>query len=226
MSLFNEIARSIPRAPAWAALFLLVAAAACGPAYPKCDTDGDCHEGEFCVNGMCQQCREDGDCESNQQCKEGRCEVIENYCTNTGECGVDEECRANRCVPKPEDDSSSASDLDAKPFPAGPCQIEPVYFAFDSSVLEGAARERLDTNARCMRERSINGVHLTGLTDPRGTEEYNLALGDRRAQSAKKYLQSLGVEGEVSHSSVGEELSRGTDERGWALDRRVDFEKR
>jgi len=171
----------------------------------------------------CQQCGEDSDCPTGQQCAQGRCEAIENYCNDNGECGVDEECRANRCVPKQEDETS---DMDARPFPPGPCNIEPVYFAFDSSDLDTSAREKLASNASCLRERGISGVHLTGFTDPRGTEEYNLALGDRRASSAKKYLKSLGVEGDIAHSSVGEEMAQGTDESGWARDRRVEFEKR
>ena len=198
----------------------------CGPEYPNCSDDNDCKQEEFCVNGMCQQCRDSSDCATGQQCAQGRCEPIENYCENTGDCGVDEECRANRCVTREEPEDENLSDMDARPFEPGPCQIEPVYFAFDSSDLDSAAREKLSANASCLRERGANGVHLTGLTDPRGTEEYNLALGDRRAQSTAKYLKSLGVEGGVTHSSVGEEMARGTDEAGWATDRRVDFEKR
>ena len=207
-----------------AAAIFAATASGCGPSYPKCDDEGDCKEAEYCVNGMCQQCREDSDCPTGQQCAEGRCEAIENYCANTGECGVDEECRANRCVPK-QDDSQGISDMDGRPFPPGPCEIEAVYFSFDSSDLDPSAREKLASNATCIRERGIKGVHLTGFTDPRGTEEYNLALGDRRATSAKKYLKSLGVEGAIDHSSVGEEMAQGTDEPGWARDRRVEFEQ-
>ena len=69
-------------------------------------------------------------------------------------------------------------------------------------------------------------MHVTGLTDPRGTEEYNLALGDRRAQSAKKYLESLGLRRQLSSSSMGEELATGSDEGSWSRDRRVDFQER
>ena len=69
-------------------------------------------------------------------------------------------------------------------------------------------------------------MHLIGRTDPRGTEEYNLALGDRRAQSAQKYLGSLGPNAKLTHSSMGEEQATGTDETGWARDRRVDLQER
>jgi peptidoglycan-associated lipoprotein len=64
------------------------------------------------------------------------------------------------------------------------------------------------------------------LTDPRGTEEYNMALGDRRAQSAKTYMKALGVAAELSASSMGEEIASGTDEGSWARDRRVDIRER
>jgi outer membrane protein OmpA-like peptidoglycan-associated protein len=53
-----------------------------------------------------------------------------------------------------------------------------------------------------------------------------MALGDRRASSAKKYLKSLGVEAEITHSSMGEELATGADEAGWSKDRRVDLRQR
>ena len=61
------------------------------------------------------------------------------------------------------------------------------------------------------------------MTDPRGTEEYNLALGDRRARMAANYLIALGARADrVDVRSVGEEQASGTDEAGWARDRRAD----
>jgi peptidoglycan-associated lipoprotein len=99
-----------------------------------------------------------------------------------------------------------------------------VYFGFDSSNLESSAREAIAKNADCMRQRGMSGVRVTGYTDPRGTEEYNLALGDRRSRSVQQYMTSLGVDSRaLSTSSVGEEMARGEDESGWAQDRRVEF---
>jgi peptidoglycan-associated lipoprotein len=61
-----------------------------------------------------------------------------------------------------------------------------------------------------------------GVTDPRGTEEYNIALGDRRAQAVRAYLVSLGIEqARIAVTSVGEEMAQGSDESGWAQDRSV-----
>ena len=189
------------------------------PDYPKCDNDEDCHQGEFCVNGMCQQCRGDQDCGPGQSCASGACQPIPGYCTSANDCGPGQDCQNNLCV---------TVQSSAPPPPSAPtgCELQSVYFAFDSSDLESGARDQLSTNANCIREKGLKAIHLTGLTDPRGTEEYNLALGDRRALSAKNYLKSLGVEAEVTHSSMGEELSSGTDEATWSRDRRVDITER
>jgi peptidoglycan-associated lipoprotein len=204
----------------FSAVIFAISSFGCGPTYPKCDVDEDCHENEFCVNGMCQQCRDDADCPRGQSCADGRCEPIEGYCETAADCGADEDCEGNRCVKKQQAEAFEPVET------RGPCSLRAVYFDYDSSELKPQSKEELSQNAQCMREENIKSVHLTGLTDPRGTEEYNMALGERRASSAKKYLESLGVEGELSHSSMGEELAKGTDESTWATDRRVDFNKR
>ena len=77
----------------------------------------------------------------------------------------------------------------------------------------------------CVQRRGGSNVAVTGMTDPRGTEEYNLALGDRRAQTVAGYMGSLGVS-DVSTSSVGEEYARGSDEQGFANDRRAEIQTR
>jgi len=189
----------------------------CGPTYPKCDTDDNCHEGEYCVNGQCQQCRDDSQCAAGQRCAQGRCDAIEDYCTQVSDCGPGYDCTGNRCVsrpPEPVRESVAAPD-------PGPCQLEAVYFDYDSATLEGSARDQLGRLASCIRQRNIAAIHLTGLTDPRGTEEYNLALGDRRASSAESYLKSLGITARITHSSLGEEMAS-DDESAWSRDRRVD----
>lgn len=102
----------------------------------------------------------------------------------------------------------------------------PVYFDFDSATIRADQVDRIETNATFMKENTGVDVRIEGNCDPRGTKEYNLALGERRAQSAKKYLVNLGVdESRLSTVSWGEEklLLYGHDEISWAQNRRADF---
>jgi peptidoglycan-associated lipoprotein len=102
------------------------------------------------------------------------------------------------------------------------CDFATLYFDYNSDVLSDAARDELARVAHCLGGGETMPLHLLGAADPRGTEEYNLALGDRRARSVRAYLVRLGVDPElVSFSTVGEELAIGTNEATWALDRHV-----
>lgn len=109
---------------------------------------------------------------------------------------------------------------------AGTCALRSVYFAFDSIELRQDSRDALAEAARCLTSREVAKdarTALVGMADPRGTEEYNLALGDRRARVAASYLAALGVDpARVEVRSLGEEQARGTDDAGWAQDRRVE----
>ncbi len=102
----------------------------------------------------------------------------------------------------------------------------PVYFGFDSSSIEGDQVARIETNADFLKSSADVTIRVEGNCDPRGTKEYNLALGERRTQSAKNYLASLGVDaGRMTTISFGEEklLLFGHDEMSWAQNRRADF---
>ena len=106
------------------------------------------------------------------------------------------------------------------------CRVDAVYFAYDSNELDGRARSTLESNAHCLSQRSGN-ANVVGMTDPRGTEEYNLALGDRRARTVTEFMGNLGVDsGRMQVRSVGEEYASGEDETGWSRDRRADIELR
>ena len=102
----------------------------------------------------------------------------------------------------------------------------PVYFDFDSSDVRQDQVSRIQVNADFAKKNSGVNIRLEGNTDPRGTNEYNMALGERRAQSAKKYLVNLGAKQDnLSTISFGEEriLLHGHDELSWAQNRRADF---
>ncbi|MFN7698784.1 MAG: OmpA family protein [Deltaproteobacteria bacterium] len=195
---------------------------ACGPTYPNCDNDEQCHEGEFCVNGRCQDCRDDSQCPTGQMCEQYDCVPIPGWCNSDADCPADQMCTNNRCVPRPVEQAVVPTD----PVPQI-CQLQPVYFAFDESALDDAARSALQGNVSCMQERDIQNVTVTVMCDPRGTEEYNMALGDRRARTTRDHLQRLGVQRtSLLTRSVGEEMAQGADEYGWSRDRRADVTER
>jgi len=71
--------------------------------------------------------------------------------------------------------------------------LKPVFFEYDSEELSDEARRTLSENAEILRQQTSWTITIEGHCDERGTPEYNLALGDRRALAAKNYLQSLGI---------------------------------
>ena len=101
-----------------------------------------------------------------------------------------------------------------------------VLFAYDSSVLDNMAQNNLKNKAAWLQDNSGSKVLIEGHCDERGTVEYNLALGDRRAESAKRFLISLGVDpARITTVSFGEErpLEMGEGEGIWAKNRRAQF---
>jgi peptidoglycan-associated lipoprotein len=104
-----------------------------------------------------------------------------------------------------------------------------VYFDFDRSDLRPDAREGLQANASYLKGNSGVQITIEGNCDERGSNEYNLALGKRRAEAAYKYLVDLGVESSrMTTVSYGEEKPavEGHNELAWAKNRRDDFKVR
>lgn len=102
----------------------------------------------------------------------------------------------------------------------------PIYFDFDRFNIRGDQSHRIENNADFLKQRSSVVVRIEGNCDERGTNEYNMALGERRARSAKKYLVNLGIdETQIETISYGEEkpLNYGHDELSWSQNRRDDF---
>ena len=103
---------------------------------------------------------------------------------------------------------------------------EDINFDFDKSLLTVEARRILDRKAIWLSNNPEVAVTIEGHCDERGTSEYNIALGERRAFSAKDYLEGLGIEsGRLMTVTYGEEqpLDPGHDEDAWAKNRRVHF---
>ena len=103
---------------------------------------------------------------------------------------------------------------------------EDIYFEFDSIRLTPEAQEILTEKAKWLRANSQATVTIEGHCDNRGTNEYNLALGEGRAQSAKTFLMDLGIDiSRLNTISYGEErpLDPEQTERAWAKNRRAHF---
>ncbi|HEY5618167.1 MAG TPA: peptidoglycan-associated lipoprotein Pal [Vicinamibacterales bacterium] len=104
--------------------------------------------------------------------------------------------------------------------------FKPVFFALDSSDLDDPGRAVVSGNAALLKKYSAWVITVEGHADERGTAEYNLALGERRAVAVKAYLLSLGVAPDrVRTVSYGKEFpfDPGHDEAAWAKNRRAHF---
>jgi len=104
--------------------------------------------------------------------------------------------------------------------------LQPVYFAFDSSAITTDQLEKLNQSSAYLFENKSTKLVVEGNCDERGTADYNLALGELRAMSVKKYLANMGVAPErISTISYGSErpLYSGSDESAWAKNRRADL---
>lgn len=104
--------------------------------------------------------------------------------------------------------------------------LQTVYFAFDSSNLDREAKQTLSANAEYLKANQNVDIQIEGHTDERGGRQYNLALGERRANSVRDYLVALGVAANrLSTISYGSERPKaeGSDESAWAQNRRANF---
>jgi len=124
--------------------------------------------------------------------------------------------------PVPDDAISSASldDLNKN------SPLKPVFYELDSSDLNAASQKVLDENAAVLKKYSTWAVTVEGHCDERGTAEYNLALGERRAIAARAYLVSLGIAADRMRTvSYGKEFpfDPGHDESAFAKNRRAHF---
>ena len=109
-----------------------------------------------------------------------------------------------------------------------PLTVEPVFFSFDSSALDPRNLATLEANVRWFAQPENAHVRfvLEGHCDERGTDEYNLALADKRAQVVRRHLMDAGIDpGRMTTIALGEErpFEAGDSEEAWALNRRVHF---
>ncbi len=175
----------------------------------QCEHDDQCPDGQVCQAGACKACSSDGDCGPGGTCQAGACQKPKK-CAKDSDCADDEDCKEGVCR------KASAAVTE------GPCPLSTVYFTFDSSGIEQSERDRLDANNACINKSKGKSVFLIGHTDTSGTEEYNIALSERRAQSVADYLARLGTDPaklQVVPKGKTEPTGLGDDK-----DRRVEFQ--
>ena len=188
----------------------------CGAGYTCVTRPGCCHSDLDCPNGVCRkapgselgQCF--GSCKDDSQCPAGqKCEG--NMCVAVMECDADKPCpEGMKCV-----DGRCVEDICAKA----------IYFDFDEAIIRSDAKPILEANAECIKKAGKKHT-IEGHCDERGTEEYNLGLGKRRAQAALKYLTKLGIKKDMLGTiSYGEErpVCSSSGEDCWWRNRRAEF---
>jgi peptidoglycan-associated lipoprotein len=191
----------------------------------ECGADADCKQGFVCRSWRClpkPECAADADCPDGKACEEERCvarravDKAARECAAHVDCGEGRLCDADgRCVDRPLAEEAACADA----------ATWVVRFGFDESALGGDGQEKLQKVAGCLRARPAGKIVVSGHCDERGTTEYNLALGARRAEAARKYLGDLGVAGAMETVTLGKErpLCTESTESCWAQNRRAEI---
>jgi peptidoglycan-associated lipoprotein len=183
----------------------------CAPIPGYCRGKSDCPANQECIANRCRGCASDAECPSGHFCVNGAC-TAKKACKSENDCAQNEDCVNGFCTAEK-----------APPPPPTECKLDAVFFDFNESALTTEATAVLAADAECLKKIG-RAVTLVGHTDPRGTQEYNLALSERRAQSVRDHLGRLGVDGgKMTVLPRGSLDAKGTDEPSWAQDRRVDF---
>ncbi len=179
-----------------------------------CKSDLDCPGGRCwkdtpdAVTGTCGGlCRTDDHCPDGQRCAGGSC-VPDVACTGDAQCPAGQRCVNNECV--------------------AACDTEAVYFDFNEYTIRLSEEQKVRDNATCIRERAA-AHQVSGHADERGSDEYNLALGQRRANAVARQYRQLGVTDDlISTISYGEErpVCNQSNEECWQQNRRVETERR
>lgn len=217
------------------------------PKHGECRSSADCAAeaglGAVCVEGRCQECGADADCRAGFVCRSWKC-IPRPECSVDGDCPSGHECEAERCVAK----KKAAARECASHVDCGEgrlCDAEGrcvdrsgtddaacadaatwvVRFGFDEAALIPDAQAKLQKIAGCLKRKPAAHTVVTGHCDERGTTEYNLALGSRRAEAARKYLADLGVAGTIETVTLGKErpLCTESTESCWAQNRRAEI---
>jgi peptidoglycan-associated lipoprotein len=193
---------------------------------PECRAEADCKGGLVCRGQKCvPECQATEDCASGMKCEGQKC-VAE--CAQDVDCGPGRVCKDGACAqPEAKTDNISAN---CRPMSGSAGEIvamPAVQFDFNEFNLTVDARNTLSQAADCVKQAGGTIViTIEGHGDERGTQEYNLALGERRANAVKSYLKNLGIDGNrMTTRSMGENepLCNEQSEECFSRNRRVEF---
>ena len=209
------------------------------PAKPKngeCKTSKDCESqegfGKVCVEGRCQECGADTDCKEGFVCRQNKC-MPKPECTKDAECGEGKRCQNERCVAAVDEEAERrrrmAEEEAARRAVPAECADPAAFtirFGFDQSTLTPEAQGTLQKLADCLKRAPPRKVTVEGHCDERGTTQYNIALGARRAEAARKYVVDLGTGTKLDTVSYGKErpICTESNEECWAKNRRAEFQ--
>ena len=160
-------------------------------------------------------------CSSTETKDEKSAEVVEG--TGASETMDDEGAGGASATGAGEAGKFSGSELDD---PSSPLSQRSIYFDYDSAEIRSEYRPVIEAHAQYLSAHPDTVVTLEGNTDERGSREYNLALGERRAESVKRQMVLFGASaGQIRIVSYGEErpVAEGHNEEAWRLNRRVDI---
>lgn len=196
----------------------------------RCEKKSECPceeplicEKDKCVEPPQPECVTNEDCEGNMICEGEKC--IEAPCKMDQECGAGMVCNEGVCEAAPTQ-RISASCQPMERSRGEVIALETVTFDFNKADLRVDTREALDRNAKCLQEAPDVALVVEGHCDDRGTQEYNLALGERRAAAVQSYLGNLGIDASrmrVLSKGKNEPVCRQQTESCWAKNRRVQF---
>ncbi len=165
---------------------------------------GRCWKAEGAATGRCGgECKTNADCQDGYECIGERCVKRQVGCEETG-CPPGRRCVNGQCV--------------------WACEMATVYYDFNEHVLTREARQVMERNVECARTLGV-AIRIEGHCDERGTEEYNMALGERRAQRVLQFLRDRGITSPLNKISYGEErpVCRERNEACWSRNRRAEF---
>jgi len=187
----------------------------------ECMSDTDCKDLKKCVNNRCKSaCKIDADCDENSYCDNKTC--LSKCSDDDGSCPPGNSCSLGKCVADNKINSNSLSGeiTDCN-------DLAKIYFEFDSSKINNNHEQDIAKLAKCLQDNPSKKLTILGHTDERGTKEYNLALGERRAQAVKSYLSSTHsiASKQIQIVSYGSEKPQvqGADESAYAKNRRAEF---